>query len=125
MKRKKKARDRGPEKQIETSILHYLNMLPQVFAWKANVTGIYDPQKNVYRSLKGFAIKGVSDILGLIHPSGRMIALEVKTPARRSKLTLDQKYFLDHIKQYGGVAGVVTSLHDAEELMKGVLDGEN
>lgn len=121
MKKKKKRAYFRPqlEKDIERACLDYLTMLPRVFAWKANTTGIYDPTQEVFRTLKGYAIRGVSDILGFIHPNARMIAMEVKTPQRRNKVTAEQSCFLEKVKSFGGVAGVVTSIDDAIVLMKG------
>ena len=107
------------EKDIERAILDWLTMHHNWFVWKANTTGIFDPTKNVFRSLSGYCIRGVSDILGIMHPNGRMIAMEVKTPQRRNKVTAEQSYFLEQVKSFGGVAGVVTSIDDAILLMKG------
>ena len=88
---------KASEKEIENTILGWLSMKHDVFAWKANTTGIFDPKRNVFRSLKGFALKGISDILGIKFPNGRMIAFEVKIPARRKMVTAEQRYFLDRI----------------------------
>ena len=117
------------EKDIEKQILNWANMYPNVFCWKANTTGIYDPSENVWRSLKGFAIKGISDILGIISPRGQAFAMECKTPERKALLlrrtgipcTPEQLYFIERIKAYGGIAGVVTSLEVARILFSGVL----
>lgn len=111
------SRRQKPEKEIENQILGWLNLQHDIFVWKANTTGMYDPTKNVYRSLRGFAIKGISDILGIHAPSGRMIAIEVKTPARRKQVSAEQEYFLDRVTAFGGMAGVATCLEDAALIM--------
>ena len=81
------------EKHIETQILHYLEYLPQCFAWKNPTYRRYDKKKCVYYKAKSrYVISGVSDILGVY--KGRFLAIEVKHPDRKNNVTLDQKRFL-------------------------------
>jgi hypothetical protein len=109
---KKKKRVR--EKDIENLLLKYLNILPNTFAWKNNTTGVYDEKRGVYRSTKNkWAIKGVSDILG-IH-NGRMLAIEVKTASGR--VTKEQAQFIDRVIKLGGIAGVARSVADARAIL--------
>ncbi len=62
-----------------------------------------------------FAINGVSDILGCL--DGKLVALEVKTPERRKNVSDDQQRFIEHINKEGGIAGVVCSIDDVDELL--------
>ena len=115
------------EKQIETAILTYLSFLPKCFAWKNNSVGVYDVARGVHRKSKNkFAINGVADILGIYH--GRLLAIEVKR-TKSSRVSREQRDFLERVRRLGGIAGVCTSVEEAKELLKssggGHIEGEN
>ena len=118
------------EKEIEKMILDYLSMDSSFYVWKQNVTGIWDEKMKTFRSLKGYAKTGVSDILGIIKPWGVFLAIEVKTPsAAKTNLkkyghmaTPNQHAFLKEIAARGGVAGVATCLEHAIEIKKKCVD---
>jgi hypothetical protein len=55
---------------------------------------------------------GASDIVGIVKPRGRWLALEVKTGEAES--TREQAAFLDMVNNFGGVGRVVRSVADAE-----------
>ena len=101
------------EKQIETLILIQLNQIPDAYAWKNHTTGVYDPVRKTFRKLSGFAIKGVSDIIGIYR--GKMICLEVKSA--KGRLRPEQKDFLDKMARLGAICGVVRSWHDVQLLL--------
>lgn len=101
------------ERQIETEILIRLNELPNTYAWKNHSMGVYDPMRKTFRRLSGFAIRGVSDILG-IH-NGRMVCLEVKSA--KGRLRPEQKEFLDRMISLGAVCGVVRSWPEALDVL--------
>jgi len=61
-------------------------------------------------------LRGLPDILGVYQ--GRFIGLEVKTPRRKNKATELQKYVLEQIQKSGGIAGVVTSVEEALQLIQ-------
>jgi len=115
------------EKEIEKMILQWLDLHANIFCWKQNTTGIYDPTEQKFRRLRGFARKGISDILMIVHPSGRMGAIEVKTPERAKicmrqygfRCTPEQMDFIDRVKTCGGFAGVATSIEDAMFICRG------
>jgi penicillin-binding protein-related factor A (putative recombinase) len=111
------------EKQIETSILTYLNHQPNTLAFKINTVGVFDPKRQVFRkNLNPFVIPGCSDILGL--HQGRFFAIEVKTPVayRRfvKSLTLKpnelrQKLFLESVSRRGGLSLMACSVDQVIE----------
>ena len=114
------------ERDIEKAILHWLTMLPNVFAWKVHTSGIFDPTKKIFRPLQGFSIRGVSDIMGVISPQGKIFAIEVKTPAglkihnrQKEQRAIEQRAFIEAIRTYGGVSGIAVSIEDAQEILKG------
>jgi len=98
------------EKEIEKMILQWLDLHHNVFCWKQNTTGMYDEKRGVFRSLQGFCRVGISDILGIVRPSGKLFAIEVKTPAGAKthvakfglQCTPEQDYFITRVRAYGG-----------------------
>lgn len=109
------------EKQIQNEILHFLRILG-VYCWQNDSVGIYDPVKKIYRKNRSaYHLNGVSDILGII--GGRFLAIEVKSETGR--LTPEQRVFIAHINEEGGVAFVARSLRDvAVNLSKFFPDNE-
>ena len=103
----------GSEKEIENSILAYLQALPGCFAWKNQSTGVYDPTKGIFRKSKNkFHLNGVSDIIGIY--KGKFLAIEVKTP--KNKLRPDhQVSFIAQINMSGGLAFFATSVEEVKE----------
>lgn len=98
------------EKDIENQILTWLNM-NGVFCWKAQTVGIFDPTKRVYRKAHNkFHLNGISDILGCYQ--GKLLAIEVKTPATKNRLSEAQKLFLSNVEKNGGIAFHAWSFDD-------------
>lgn len=96
-----------PEKDIERSILEWLNLIDGCFAIKINTMGVYDQKKGVWRKNRNKHIhNGTSDILGTYR--GRFFAIEVKY--KYNKPSENQKIFLQKIKNNGGVAFWTNSL---------------
>lgn len=54
---------------------------------------------------------GSADLVGIVAPSGRLFAIEVKTP--EGKTTPEQDAWLATIRRFGGVAGVARSVEEA------------
>lgn len=102
------------EKEIENSILEYLNMR-NVFAWKVKTMGTYDVTEKKFRKPSKYYTKGQPDISAIL-PGGRYLGLEVKSALGR--LSIHQKIFLERIKDAGGVSAVVRSVDDVEALLK-------
>jgi hypothetical protein len=99
------------EKEIENAILDYLSFRNDVFAWKNQSTGIYDPIKKCYRkSNNKHHINGVADILGLFR--GRPLAIEVK--AARGRATPSQMDFLFKFHKMGGIAIIARNVMEVK-----------
>jgi len=60
---------------------------------------------------------GMSDIIGL-DDKGRFIAIEVKRPETKNRVTEIQSNFLANVKDMGGVTGVATSVEEALEIIR-------
>lgn len=105
------------EKDIEASILKYLEFLPGCFAWKNPTSGYYDARKGIFRKqVSKYAINGVADIIGVLN--GRFLAIEVKTPENKLR-PAHQERFLEQINKKGGIAFFATSLEEVKEKLNG------
>lgn len=87
------------EENIVRNIVKYLNGLPCCWCFKVH-GGPYQR-------------KGIPDILG-VH-NGRLFAFEVKRPGK--KATEIQAWCISQIRNAGGLAGVVTSVEEVQELL--------
>lgn len=65
--------------------------------------------------------KGSADLIGLIVGSGRFLGVEIKRPGQ--KQTPEQKAWAKTIETYGGIAIVLRSVEEAEEFLRGVING--
>ena len=91
--------------ETTSQILKYL-FEKKIFAWRHNTTGI--PLAG--GGFRPAAMTGVSDILGIIPPLGRFLAVEVKTG--RDRIRPEQVGFLRNIERSGGIALVVKDFND-------------
>lgn len=66
---------------------------------------------------------GSSDLIGLLAPSGRFIALEIKSESGRE--TPEQKKFQAHIRAMGGFAATVRSVEEARAALERARRGES
>ena len=109
------------EKEIENQILHYLSYQKDVYAWKNQTTGIFDPKMGYFRRNNNkFHIKGVSDILGIAY--GKMIPIEVKSKKGRS--SPEQTSFIERINSYGGYAIIAKDLETVIALLDRIRTNE-
>ena len=107
------------EKEIENSILAYLQT-QKGFFWKNQSVGVWDNVKKTYRKPNNrFHINGVADVLGCL-PGGKFIALEVKT--KKGRATQNQKDFLQRISMLGGKAAIVKSIDDVKAVLEEMND---
>lgn len=113
------ARRRGgenPETRILKSILEGLPYFVRgVVLWRNNSGATRTQAGGFVR----FGAVGSADLLGVLPPSGRLVALEVKQPGK--KPTPAQVVWLESVKAAGAVAGVVTSLAEAVELVRAAM----
>lgn len=101
------------EKEIENQILDWLKT-QGIFAWKNQSVGIYDPVKKTFRNLSRHQLRGVPDILGLL-PSGRMLAIEVKS--KTGRVSEAQKEFQRNFEITQGFYILARSLQDVIDKM--------
>jgi len=99
------------EQEIKREIIKYLKAKGCLVIPYRNV-GIWKKKDKSY--IPG-PYKGISDILGITR-EGRFFALEVKRPG--NKPTKHQIAFLEAVKSFGCIAGVVRSVKDVISLFK-------
>ena len=78
-----------------------------VLAWKNNTGALTDRDGRLVR----YGLKGSSDILGVIPPSGKALAIEVKVG--RDRLRPEQARFGEAFVRHGGIWVVARSVDDA------------
>lgn len=66
----------------------------------------------------GLDSRGVSDLICIVMPFGRFLAIEVKRPKYSpSDVTPEQRAFLAAVRQFGGVSGIATNVQEALALV--------
>lgn len=78
----------------------------KIFAWRENTTGIPLPDGTFRPAAK----TGKPDIMIILPPAGRFLAVEVKTG--RDRLRPEQEGFLHNVRLMGGLAMVVKDFPD-------------
>jgi hypothetical protein len=101
------------EQGIQSAILAYLRM-KGIPCYKHQNAGIYRDGRYIPSHTRG-----VSDIIGLLPPNGRFLAIEVKRPG--GKPTQEQQNFIDAVNRAGGLAFVAFSVDDVLVVLTPVL----
>lgn len=105
------------EAEIQRAILDVLRF-HGVECWRANTGAFAGEHKGRSRFVR-FGEKGQSDILGMIGPNARFLAIEAKRPG--NKPTLDQILFMQRINAAGGFAFWATSAQTVDHAVRAVL----
>jgi hypothetical protein len=84
---------------------------PAAVVWRQNsgATKIGD------RFFRSASLNGISDILAVMPPRGRLLAAECKS--EKGRLRDSQEEFLARVRAVGGVSGVVRTLDDLDALI--------
>ena len=102
----------NPETVIQQQIRLALGGESDLTLWR-NSTGMaehLDQHGRTFRQRYGLAV-GSADLVGILAPTGRMVALEVKTA--RGRTTPEQDQWLALVRARGGFAAVVRTVADA------------
>lgn len=100
------------ESEIQARIRLALGEEHDVTLWRNNV-GVAEMWSSAGKSQRvqyGLCV-GSSDLIGMLAPGGRLLALEIKKPGE--KPTAEQVKFQRHVRQMGGFAAVVCSSDEA------------
>lgn len=134
------------EHEIQNSILDWLDWQGDFFAWPTRTTGLFDPKTRAFRPLAGHHVQGVSDIIVICRPSGKLCALEVKTPKELDWLEKNFKRlcethlhemktrngnvnkkdvrfkhqieFIETVISMGGIGGFVSSIEQTQAVLR-------
>lgn len=96
------------EREVQHAIRVALGREPDLTLWRNNTGALKDANGRAVRF--GLAV-GSSDLIGILAPAGRLVALEVKTATGRT--SPEQDLFLALVRRRGGFAAVVRSADDA------------
>jgi hypothetical protein len=100
-----KEREKGVEIRIRVALA-----TAGVLCWKHKVD---------YRAPFGQGLgRGVADLICVVPPFGRFLAIEVKRPGARGRTTEDQDRWLAVVRRFGGVSGIATSVEEALGLVE-------
>jgi hypothetical protein len=105
------SRSDTPENRVKAEVLKYLK-LRRIYCW-SNPSGAVRIRPGKFMS---FGKKGAADIIGLLAPDGRFLAVETKAPDGR--LSPEQKQFLAGIREQGGVAVIARSWVDVDQALR-------
>ncbi len=102
-----------PESVIQAQIRKHVGSLPYVRLWRNNTGQLKDRFGTTV--IYGLCT-GSSDLIGIVAPHGRLIAIEVKSA--EGKPTPEQEAFMEIVRRFGGVAGVARSVEEAMALVE-------
>lgn len=112
------------EHNIQSAILIALSQ-SDCLVWRNETAGawvgrvLYREQDTITltqaRMIHAGLCKGSSDIIGIHKPTGRFLAIEVKS--KRGRITKEQENFINAVKAAGGIAGFARSVDEALDLL--------
>ena len=97
------------EARLKREVLEILK-ISGIFAWNNRNVGVWDKARRKYIPAP---ILGISDIIGIIPPEGRFLAIEIKI--KPNKPTKHQELFLEQVRKNGGIGLVI---YDTGELIE-------
>ena len=102
----------NPESVLQAEIRLALGRDPSLVLWRNAVGQAEHVAGNgrTFRQAFGLA-KGSADLVGILAPAGRFVALEIKTPAGR--VSPEQTTWLALVRSRGGFSAVVRSVDEA------------
>jgi hypothetical protein len=98
-----------------------LLQLHRIPCWRQNTGAAAFGAGRARRFVK-FSVEGCADVLGVVPPSGRLLAVECKRPG--GKLTKAQAAFLDNVRAAGGLALVVRDVRDLQRALELEREGD-
>lgn len=100
------------EAHVVAAILHRIGeRYPQARCWRNNTGALRDPTGRLIR----FGLPGSADILGLIGPEGRFLAIECKT--QRGRQTEQQRKFQAMVERHGGLYVLARKAEDVDNAL--------
>lgn len=103
------------ETAIVRGILDYLRLDGRLAAWRQNTGGARFKGAEGKERVVRFSERGAADVQGVLRPSGRFVALEVKRPGGVAEP--HQRAWGQVIEAAGGVYRVVHSIDEARAVL--------
>lgn len=119
MTEKKAANHTAQHKLIVNEIRKRLGREQDFTLWENSKVQIV---KGEPRAMPGLTT-GASDLLGILAPHGRLVALEVKTG--KAVATEEQRMFMDLVRSRGGFACIVHTPEEAVAALFRARDGKS
>ena len=105
------------ESELQRDIRLALGRYPGLVLWRNN-TGV---SRSETRTIRYGLCVGSADLIGVLAPSGRFVALEVKTATGR--VSREQELFLNLVRRNGGIAEVVRTVEEAKNAIDRAISG--
>lgn len=100
------------EKQIENTILAYLNYQQNIVAMKINTLGVYDQRGGFYRRLSKYVLPGTPDIIACVSVETIPVFVGLEVKSKTGRQSDAQKHMERLLERIGGFYFVVRSLQD-------------
>lgn len=110
------------EPQIQDAVRLALGKVNDLVLWRNNVGAAQHWNGREVETVKYGLANGSADLVGVLAPSGRWVALEVKAPKGRT--TDEQDRWLALVRKMGGFACVVHSVEEALAALDRARKGE-
>ena len=113
------------ENVIQAQVRLALGMEPDLVLWRNHTGGSeeYDHKTDTVRHQRFGLAPGSADLVGILAPTGRFVAFEVKAFAGRA--SHEQVQWLALVRARGGFAAVVRSADDARAALGRARRGES
>lgn len=99
------------EHVIQNRILLEIGSIPWLRVWRNNTGALLDHNNKLVK----FGLQGSADIIGLMKPHGRFLAIEVKT--EKGRQSESQKRFQRMIEDMGGLYILARSPEDVTKAL--------
>jgi hypothetical protein len=103
------------EQNIVKGCLGLLNVLG-IPCWRQNQGAFKEKYRGITRLIRVSSMTGISDILGLLPPNGRFLAIECKRP--RKKLSPNQELFKYMVEKAGGIYLLVSDINTLKSFLR-------
>lgn len=101
------------EREIQQEIREALGLEPGLLLWRNNVGSArhFDTKTHKESVVRYGLANGSADLVGLLAPTGRFFALEVKKPGEAP--TKEQAQWAALVRKFGGFCATVRSVEEA------------
>lgn len=99
------------EHVIQNRILLEIGSIPWLRVWRNNTGALFDRNNKLVK----FGLQGSADILGIMKPHGRFLAIEVKT--EKGRQSESQKRFQQMVEDMGGLYILARSPEDVTKAL--------